>query len=154
MRCQLRGKRVYFLVYNHSRLSEGLGIFTIWGAQGVHCNTSFKFNAFEYLCVMYRGAHVATQTAYETLTPQNFAHITKLKALSQFPGPTNISELKSFMGLVEQSAGFSTEVAGAKEPLRPLLSTRNPYVWTPDHDRAFAAVNPLSAATKPMGRID
>ena len=28
----------------------------------------------------------------------------------------------------------------AKEPLRPLLSTRNPYVWTPDHDRAFAAV--------------
>jgi hypothetical protein len=44
------------------------------------------------------------------------------------------------MVLVEQLAGFSTEVAAAKEPLRPLLSTRNPYVWTPDHDWAFAAV--------------
>jgi hypothetical protein len=64
----------------------------------------------------------------------------KLKALSQFPRPTNISELRSFMGLVEQLAGFSSEVAAAKGPLRPLLSTRNPYVWTTDHEQAFDAV--------------
>ena len=44
------------------------------------------------------------------------------------------------MGLVEQLAGFSTEVAAAKAPLRPLLSTRNPYLWTADHDQAFEAV--------------
>lgn len=44
------------------------------------------------------------------------------------------------MGRVEQLAGFSTKVAAVKKPLRPLLSTRNPYVWTPDHDRAFDAV--------------
>jgi hypothetical protein len=37
-------------------------------------------------------------------------------------------------------AGFSTEVAAAKAPLRPLLSTRNPYLWTVDHDQAFEAV--------------
>ena len=64
----------------------------------------------------------------------------KLKALSQFPRPTNISELRSFMGLVEQLAGFSTAVAEAKGPLRPLLSSRNAYIWTSDHDRAFEAV--------------
>jgi hypothetical protein len=44
------------------------------------------------------------------------------------------------MGLVEQLAGFSSEVAAAKGPLRPLLSTRNPYVWTTDHEQAFDAV--------------
>ncbi|XP_045027084.1 uncharacterized protein LOC123470614 [Daphnia magna] len=73
----------------------------------------------------------------------------KLKALSQFSRQTNISELRSFMGLVEQLAGFSTEVAAAKEPLRPLLSTRNSYVWTPDHDRAFAAVK-LALTSPPV----
>ena len=62
----------------------------------------------------------------------------KLKALSQFSRPTNISELRSFMGLVEQLAGFST--AEAKGPLRPLLSSRNAYIWTSDHDWAFEAV--------------
>jgi hypothetical protein len=30
----------------------------------------------------------------------------KLKAISEFPRPTNITELRSFMGLVEQLAGF------------------------------------------------
>lgn len=48
----------------------------------------------------------------------------KLRAISDFPKPTNITELR--MGLVEQLAGFSTEVATAKAPLRPLLSSRTP----------------------------
>ena len=41
------------------------------------------------------------------------------------------------MGLVEQLAGFSTAEALS---LRPLLSSRNAYIWTSDHDRAFEAV--------------
>lgn len=41
---------------------------------------------------------------------------------------------------MEQLAGFSTEVAAAKSPLRPLLSTRNPFIWTEDHDQTFGAV--------------
>lgn len=45
----------------------------------------------------------------------------KLKAISDFPRPANITELRSYMGLLEQLAGFSAEVAVAKGPLRPLL---------------------------------
>jgi hypothetical protein len=71
----------------------------------------------------------------------------KLKAISDFPRPTNITELRSFMGLVEQLARFSTDVAAAKGPLRPLLSSRNSYVWTSDHESAFAAVK--AALTAP-----
>jgi hypothetical protein len=52
----------------------------------------------------------------------------KIRATSDFPKPTNITELRSFMGLVEQLAGFSTDVAATKEPLRPLLSSRNSFV--------------------------
>jgi len=54
-------------------------------------------------------------------------------------GP-NITELRSFLGLVEQFAGFSTDIDEAKGPLRPLLSTKNVYTWTLDHGAAFTAV--------------
>jgi hypothetical protein len=40
----------------------------------------------------------------------------KLKAISEFPRPTNITELRSFMGLVEKLAGFSVDVATAIPP--------------------------------------
>ena len=61
----------------------------------------------------------------------------KLQAISRFPRPNNITELLSFMGLVEQLAGFSSDVASAKGPLRPLLSSHNPYIWTTDHEMEF-----------------
>jgi hypothetical protein len=70
----------------------------------------------------------------------------KLNALSQFPRPTNVSELRSCMGLVEQLAGFSTEVAAARAA---LLSTRNPFVWTPDHKKAFDNVK-LALVSPPV----
>lgn len=71
----------------------------------------------------------------------------KVRAISDFPRPTNITELRSFMGLVEQLAGFSTEVAAAKGRLRPLLFARNAFIWTEDHDSVFDAVK--AALTAP-----
>ena len=38
----------------------------------------------------------------------------KLRAIRDFPRPKNITELRSFLGLVEQFAGFSSKVADAK----------------------------------------
>ena len=53
----------------------------------------------------------------------------KLRALREFPRPENITDLRSFLGLVEQLAGFTGEGAAAMGPLRLLLSSRNPFVW-------------------------
>jgi hypothetical protein len=78
----------------------------------------------------------------------------KLRAISDFPKPTNITELRSFMGLVEQLAGFSTEVAAAKTPLRPLLSSRTPFLWTADHDHAFEAVKAALVAPPILAPFD
>ena len=64
----------------------------------------------------------------------------KLKSIAEFPRQTNLTELRSFMGLVEQLAGFSKDVAGAKACLRPLLSPANEFIWTGDHDEAFSSV--------------
>ena len=53
------------------------------------------------------------------------------------------------MGLVEQLAGFSVEAAMAKSPLRPLLSSKNLYEWTTDHENAFSAVK-AALSTPPV----
>lgn len=50
----------------------------------------------------------------------------KLKAITEFPHPKHITDLRSFMELVKQLNGFLKEVRGAKEPLRPLLRTATP----------------------------
>ncbi|QQP57197.1 Uncharacterized protein FKW44_002109 [Caligus rogercresseyi] len=37
----------------------------------------------------------------------------KIKAIQHFPKQTNIKDMRSFLGLVEQLAGVSTEISGA-----------------------------------------
>lgn len=64
----------------------------------------------------------------------------KTAALADFPRPTNITGLRSFMGLVEQFADFSTEIKPLAVPLRPLLRSSNTFEWNRDHDVAFAAL--------------
>eukprot|EP00094_Tigriopus_californicus_P014326 TCALIF_13891-PA protein Name:"Similar to pol Retrovirus-related Pol polyprotein from transposon opus (Drosophila melanogaster)" AED:0.43 eAED:0.44 QI:0/0/0/1/0/0/3/0/133 len=46
---------------------------------------------------------------------------TKTKALSEFPVPESRTDLRSFFGLVNQFADFSTDVAGKAEPGLPDL---------------------------------
>jgi hypothetical protein len=58
------------------------------------------------------------------------------------------------MGLVEQLAGFSTEVAAAKGPLRPLLSTKNPFIWTVDQEKAFEDVKRALLAPPILAHFD
>ena len=64
----------------------------------------------------------------------------KIKAIADFPKPKNISDMRSFLGLVEQLAGFSSDISAKLLPLRPLLSTKSEFIWTTDHDSAFQEV--------------
>jgi transposase InsO family protein len=64
----------------------------------------------------------------------------KVKAIAEFPRPTNITELRSFFGLVNQLGQFSKDVAAAAEPLRALLKKENLFQWSENHTEAFEAV--------------
>lgn len=61
----------------------------------------------------------------------------KVKAISDFPVPTTRTDLRSFMGLVNQLGSFHSKVANASIPLRQLLCTRNEFRWLPAHDETF-----------------
>ena len=58
-------------------------------------------------------------------------------AIHDFPEPTNITELRSFFGLVNQLSLFTDQLAELLQPLRPLLSAQNEYVWDAAHSQAF-----------------
>ena len=60
-------------------------------------------------------------------------------AISLFPTPTNRIDLRSFFGLVNQLSACTNSTATSLAPLRPLLSTKNDFLWSPVHDKAFAA---------------
>ena len=58
-------------------------------------------------------------------------------AIKKFPRPTNISELRSFMGLVNQLASFLPDLAQITTNLRKLLSPKNAYLWLEIHEQEF-----------------
>ena len=73
-----------------------------------------------------------------TLTPEGVTpDPEKTKALSDFPTPKNLTELRSFLGLANQLAGFVENMAITTDPLRALLKKGTEFMWTEDQDNAF-----------------
>ena len=48
----------------------------------------------------------------------------QVRTIAKFATPANITDLRSFIGLVNQLAEFSPEISTAAHPLRPLMSPR------------------------------
>ena len=58
-------------------------------------------------------------------------------AIRKFPPPTNITQLRSFMGLINQTATFNKKISTLAKPIADLLKKNSEYVWTADHQEAF-----------------
>jgi len=71
----------------------------------------------------------------------------KLSALKQMPPPTNITELRRFMGVVNQLGKFSPTIAELSAPLQKLLSTKNSWLWVPEQETSFTVL--VSELTTP-----
>ena len=73
------------------------------------------------------------------LTPEGYTISSDITdAISKFPTPSSHTDLRSFFGLVNQLASSTSEIAAALAQLRPLLSPRNVFLWSPVHDDSFA----------------
>ena len=58
-------------------------------------------------------------------------------AIFNFPTPANQTDLRSFFGLVNQLSASTNTISTLLTPLCPLLSTKNDFIWSPNHDEAF-----------------
>ncbi len=70
------------------------------------------------------------------------------RALSEFPVPKNLTDLKSFMGLANQTCNFSDEIAKCMCPLKLLLKKGIRFHWLPEHQAAFEAARSLLSSSK------
>ena len=59
------------------------------------------------------------------------------KALADFPVPRTLTELRSFLGLAQQQAHFTSAISELTAPLHPLLKKSNDWIWTQEMNQAF-----------------
>ena len=75
----------------------------------------------------------------------------KVASIRDFPSPKDITNLRSFMGLVNQFATYAPDLKHAMVPLQPLLKPKNVYQWLPEHEEAFKTVkNILTSEEGPV----
>ena len=54
--------------------------------------------------------------------------------------PRSTTEMRSFMGMVNQLGKFTPRIAEISQPLRELLSSKRSWVWGPTQDEAFKEI--------------
>ena len=63
----------------------------------------------------------------------------KLKAIAEAPAPTNVSQLRSFLGLINYYGRFVENMATVLSPLHELLHAGVAWKWTLECEEAFQA---------------
>ncbi|KAF7651388.1 hypothetical protein LDENG_00111630 [Lucifuga dentata] len=64
-------------------------------------------------------------------------------AVSQAPPSTDLSKLRSFLGLTSWYSNLIPDYAAVVEPLRALLHGSDVFTWTPEAQRSFKTVKEL-----------
>lgn len=64
----------------------------------------------------------------------------KTKATTEMEAPRSVSDLRGFLGLVNQLGKFSPSVAELTQPLRELFSSKCTWLWGPDQEKAYAGI--------------
>ena len=67
----------------------------------------------------------------------------KTQAITDFPAPKNLTELRSFLGLANQLANFVPDLTQMTSSMRQLLKKSSTYNWLPDHQLEFEKVKTL-----------
>ena len=67
----------------------------------------------------------------------------KTRALEEFPTPKSQAELKSFLGLANQSRKFSKDFGNLTGHIRDLLRWKTLFMWLPEHEEAFEIIKEL-----------
>lgn len=61
----------------------------------------------------------------------------KTKAIAGMKTPSNIAELRAFLGMINFYNNFVPDMASLRDPLNNLLKKENPYIWTTECEKAF-----------------
>src|SRR3954469_4175798 len=78
----------------------------------------------------------------------------KIIAIESWPAPTNVSELRSFLGLASYYRRFVEGFAHVASPLTNLLHKDVPYIWTPECQVAIDKLKTLLSSAPILRTAD
>ena len=61
----------------------------------------------------------------------------KIKSIVDLESPKNVSEVRRFLGMINQLGKFSENLADKTKPIRELLEKRNAWFWGDAQQKAF-----------------
>ena len=78
----------------------------------------------------------------------------RAKALQEAVEPKNSTEVRSFLGLVNFSARYISDLATKAEPLRRLTQKNTPFAWEKEQQKAFQELKSSLADEKTLAYYD
>ena len=78
----------------------------------------------------------------------------KLLAIKDAPSPRNVTELRSFLGLLNYYGKFIPNLATLIHPLHHLLQKEVPFTWSEVHEESFLAAKQALLSTKVLAHYD
>ena len=78
----------------------------------------------------------------------------KLKAVQEAPRPTNVTEIKSFVGLLNYYGRFLPQLFSVLEPLYKLQRKKVRWHWGPEQESAFMKAKSLLQSAKVLVHYD
>ena len=81
-----------------------------------------------------------TFAGFEVVQEGVFPHRDKAQGIRDFATPTNMTELRSFLGMVNQMNAFSPYMSRHVNLLQALLKNDVAFAWLPEHREAFKEI--------------
>ncbi|XP_058453152.1 uncharacterized protein K02A2.6-like [Malaya genurostris] len=78
----------------------------------------------------------------------------RISAIKQFRIPSNIAELRSFLGLITYVGRFIPDLATKTDPLRNMLRGNKKFEWTKTHQSAFEGIKKAVLKIENLGFFD
>ena len=71
----------------------------------------------------------------------------KVNAIKIMQPPSDVTGVRSFLGMVAQLSKFTPMLAEHTKPIRDLLSTKNQFYWGPYQQKSFDNIKQLLTST-------
>ncbi|KAK7111283.1 hypothetical protein V1264_010944 [Littorina saxatilis] len=78
----------------------------------------------------------------------------KVSAISNFPRPENVPELRRFLGMVNHVGKFAPKLAETTKPLRDLLKKENDWTWEVAQEQAFQTLKKQLSSAPVLAHYD
>ena len=78
----------------------------------------------------------------------------KTQAITQLEQPNNVTEVRRYLGMLNQMSKFVPNLSSKTKPLRDLISTKNLWTWGPNQQRAFEETKQLVGSPTVLALYD